>query len=108
MSDSTTAVAPASTKVAKVKKVKVVPDYKTLTVKFNKDADEGKSYEAYDASGKQYTEADCPRQVMMMLAHKAKQVLYFRGKKWRRKSLVAKATVTSTSVPTSTTATVTA
>jgi len=65
------------------KKVATATDYKTLTVKFNKAEN---LYEAYDSNGKLYTEDDCPRQIMMFLAYKAQQELYFRGKKWRRRA----------------------
>lgn len=57
------------------------PIYKTLTVKHDKESN---VYRAYDEKGKEYTAEDCPRQIMMHLAHKQGQVLYFRGKKWRR------------------------
>ena len=79
--NKTIAVAPATT-------------YKTLTVKFNKAEN---VYEAYDESCNLYTADDCPRQIMMHLAYKAGQVLYFRGKKWRRK--VADTNSTSTTTP---------
>ena len=74
-------------------------DYKTLTVKFNKTEN---TYEAYDSNGKLYTEEDCPRQIMMHLAYKANQELYFRGKKWRRRSVTTstpKVTVTAQPIP---------
>lgn len=58
-------------------------DEKILTVKFNK---EDAVFEAYDANGKLYTAEDCPRQIMLQLALKAKQELYFAGKKWRRRT----------------------
>lgn len=85
-------MAKATTPVAKA-----TPVYKTLTVKHDKDAN---VYRAYDESGKEYTEADCPRQIMMHLAHKAGQVLYFRGKKWRRMKPATTVTVTTTPVST--------
>lgn len=65
---------------------------KILTPKFNK-AEE--CFEAYDASGKLYTEEDCPRQIMLQLALKANQELYFGGKKWRRRKPVAAVAVTA-------------
>lgn len=77
-------------------------NYKTLTVKFNKTEN---TYEAYDEAGNMYTEDDCPRQIMMHLAYKANQELYFRGKKWRRRSVTKaatstpKVTVTATTIP---------
>lgn len=80
-------------------------DYKTLTVKFNKTEN---TYEAYDSNGKLYTEEDCPRQIMMHLAYKANQELYFRGKKWRRRAVTKattsspKVTVTAQPIPTAT------
>ncbi len=74
---------------------KPAPSYKTLTVQFNKT---DKKYEPFDENGQMYTAEDAPRQIMMHLAHKAGQVLYFRGKKWRRKKLDA--TVTVAPVPT--------
>jgi len=65
------------------KTVATATNYKTLTVKFNKTEN---TYEAYDEVGNMYTEDDCPRQIMMHLAYKANQELYFRGKKWRRRA----------------------
>jgi hypothetical protein len=92
--------AKSTTAPAKAKKVaaapKVQPVFKTLTVKFNKAEN---TYEVYDEAGKLYAEPDAPRQIMMFLAYKAGQVIYFRGKKWRRKSLTPKAKVTTTKVP---------
>lgn len=86
---ATTAKAPKADKAPKAKKA--APEYKTLTVKFNKTE---KTYEAYDKNGNIYVEADCPRQIMMHLAYKAGQVLYFRGKKWRRAKVAAQVVVT--------------
>lgn len=80
-------------------------DYKTLTVKFNKTEN---TYEAYDMAGNLYTEDDCPRQIMMHLAHKAGQVLYFRGKKWRRMKPATTVTVTTTPIVNKASETVTA
>ena len=101
MSDSTVAVAtPAKTKVAKVKKVQ--PVYDEFTVKRTKEG----TFEMFDSKGALVVGTDQkpnPRQIMMFLAHKAGEVLYFRGKKWRRKSTAAN--VTKTAIPVSTTAT---
>lgn len=71
----------------------VAPSYKTLTVKHDKTEN---VYRVYDESGNEYTEDDAPRQIMMHLAYKAGQVLYFRGKKWRR--MKPSVTVTATTV----------
>jgi hypothetical protein len=71
------------------------PSYKTLTVKHDKTEN---VYRAYDEKGKEYTSDDCPRQIMMHLAHKAGQVLYFRGKKWRRMKPATTVTVTATPI----------
>lgn len=71
------------------------PEYKTLTVKHDKTEN---VYRAYDEKGKEYTADDCPRQIMMHLAHKAGEVLYFRGKKWRRKKPDTTVTVTTTPI----------
>ena len=82
--------------------VATATDYKTLTVKFNKTEN---TYEAYDSKGKLYTEEDCPRQIMMHLAYKANQELYFRGKKWRRRAVTSstpKVTVTAQPIPSTT------
>jgi hypothetical protein len=76
----------------KEKATKVQPEYKTLSVKKEKDAEGNIIYKAFDVSGKEYTEADCPRQIMMNLAYAAGEELYFRGKKWRRRAPVAKVT----------------
>lgn len=76
-------------------KVATTESYKTLTVKHDKDEN---VYRAYDENGKEYTAEDCPRQIMMHLAAKAGQVLYFRGKKWRRKKPDTKVTVTTTPI----------
>lgn len=74
------------------------PEYKTLTIKHDKDAN---LYRVYDEKGNEYTADDAPRQIMMHLAYKAKQVLYFRGKKWRRKAATTQnVTVTVTPIPT--------
>lgn len=89
------------TKKAKAKKINTAApakaDEKVLTVKFNKDE---AVFEAYDSKGKLYTEEDCPRQIMLQLALKAKQELYFAGKKWRRR-IPASTTpkVTETKIP---------
>ena len=90
----------ATTKVATQ-----TPSYKTLTVKHDKTEN---VYRAYDEKGKEYTADDCPRQIMMHLAHKAGQVLYFRGKKWRRKKPDTKVTVTTTPIVNKASETVTA
>jgi len=90
----------ATTKVATQ-----TPSYKTLTVKHDKDEN---VYRAYDEKGKEYTADDCPRQIMMHLAHKAGQVLYFRGKKWRRMKPATTATVTVSKIPQTTKASETA
>jgi hypothetical protein len=64
-------------------------DYKTLQVKYDKH---DRLYRAYDESGNEYTESDCPRQIMMELADKHGQELYYRGKNWRRRKPIAVAT----------------
>lgn len=90
----------ATTKVATQ-----TPSYKTLTVKHDKTEN---VYRAYDENGKEYTADDCPRQIMMHLAHKAGQVLYFRGKKWRRMKPATTVTVTTTPIVNKASETVTA
>jgi hypothetical protein len=75
--------------------VATLNSYKTLTVKHDKTDN---VYRAYDEKGKEYTADDCPRQIMMHLALKAGQVLYFRGKKWRRKKPDTKVTVSTTPI----------
>jgi hypothetical protein len=80
---------------APAKQVVATNDYKTLTVKHDKTEN---VYRVYDEKGKEYTADDSPRQIMMHLAHKAGQVLYFRGKKWRRKKPDTKVTVTTTPI----------
>jgi hypothetical protein len=80
--------------------INAAPEYKTLTVKHDKTEN---VYRAYDEKGKEYTADDCPRQIMMHLAHKAGEILYFRGKKWRRKKPDTKVTVTATTTPSTTT-----
>lgn len=72
---------------------------KTLVVKHDKDEN---VYRAYDEKGKEYTADDCPRQIMMHLAHKAGQVLYFAGKKWRRKKPDTKPAITTQKIQTTT------
>ena len=81
------------------------PSYKTLTVKHDKTEN---VYRAYDEKGKEYTADDCPRQIMMHLAHKAGEILYFRGKKWRRKKPDTNVTVTTTPIKSKASETVTA
>lgn len=105
----------AKTKTAKATKAKTpkakkptsvtapaATDTKILTVKFNKDE---AVFEAYDSKGKLYTAEDCPRQIMLQLALKAKQELYFAGKKWRRRTPESASTPVVSATPIKATAT---
>lgn len=69
-------------KDVKAKTPKATTVTKTLTVKYD---DKARKYSAYDENGNEYVADDCPRQIMMQLAHAKGQVLYFVASKWRRK-----------------------